>query len=125
MIDLSKGKAFTPLEAIEIDEAAPVVAALLIPDERIVSGFKTIRDIVVFTDKRVITVDVQGVRGKRRDFSSFPDSRVQAFSVGTAGQLDVGAELELWFSALGKITLGFKGRYDVAPLSQMVATYVL
>lgn len=125
MIDLSKGKAFALLEAIEIDEAAPAVAALLIPGERIVLGFKTIRDVIVFTDKRLITVDVQGIGGKRRDLSSFPYSRVQTFSVGTAGRLDVGAELELWFSPLGKITLGFKGRYDVAALCQIVAGYVL
>jgi hypothetical protein len=125
VIDLSKNNAFALLEPIAPDAVASDIAALLVPDERIVLCFRTIRDSIVFTDKRVITMDVQGFGGKRRDFSSFPYSRVQAFSVGTAKELNVGADLELWFSGLGKVSMSFKGRYDVVPLGQMISTYVL
>lgn len=125
MIDLSKSRAFAHLEPANTDDTAAVVAELLIPDERIVSCFKTLRDSIVFTDKRVITVDVQGFGGKRRDFSSFPYNRVQAFSVGTAKELNVGADLELWFSGLGKVSMSFTGKCDVVGLGKMISAYVL
>jgi hypothetical protein len=57
----------------------------------------------VFTDKRVIAVNAQGMTGKKVDYSSLPYSKVQAFSIESAGSLDRDAELELWFSGLGKV----------------------
>lgn len=101
------------------------VLEMLIPDERIEASFKTIRDSVVFTDRRVITVDVQGFNAKRRDYSSFPYNRVQAFSVGTAKELNVGADLELWFSGLGKVNFSFAGKFDVVQLGKLISTYVM
>ena len=101
------------------------VAPLLIQGEQIVACFKAVRDFVVFTDKRLIAVNVQGMTGKKRDFTSLPYSKVQAFSVETAGTFDLDAELDLWFSGLGKVRLEFKGNADIRALGQMIATYVL
>ncbi|TCM48747.1 PH (Pleckstrin Homology) domain-containing protein [Kribbella sp. VKM Ac-2568] len=52
-----------------------MVAPLLIPGEQLVSCFKAVRDFVVFTDKRVIAGNVQGITGKKRDFTSLPIAR--------------------------------------------------
>jgi Bacterial PH domain len=46
-----------------------MVAPLLIPNEQIAACFKAVRDFVVFTDKRLIAVNVQGMTGKQRDFT--------------------------------------------------------
>ena len=124
MIDFSNGSVFK-LSAIHPQEIGPAVAPLMIQGEQIVACFKAMRDFVVFTNKRVIAVNVQGMTGKKRDFTSLPYSKVQAFSIETAGTFDLDAELELWFSGLGKVKFDFTGRTDVAPLARMIAEYVL
>jgi len=83
------------------------------------------RDFVVFTDKRLIAVNVQGMTGKKRDFTSLPYSKIQAFSIETAGTFDLDSELDLWFSGLGKVRLEFKGQVDIRHLGQMIAAFVL
>jgi hypothetical protein len=101
------------------------VAPLIIDGEQIVASFKAVRDFVVFTDKRLIAVNVQGLTGKKRDFTSLPYSKVQAFSIETAGTFDLDAELDLWFSGLGKVRLEFKGKANITELGHMIATFVL
>ncbi|MFI0432072.1 MAG: PH domain-containing protein [Candidatus Nanopelagicales bacterium] len=70
-------------------------------------------------------MDVQGMAGKKKDFTSLPYAKVQAFSVETAGGVDRDSEMELWFSGIGRVKFEFKGRTDAAYLSRLVATYVL
>ena len=101
------------------------MAPLIIDGEQIVACFKAVRDFVVFTDKRLIAVSVQGITGKKRDFTSLPYSKIQAFSVESAGSFDLDAELDLWFSGLGEVRLEFKGSVDIRRLGHMIATYVL
>ncbi|MFI7431832.1 PH domain-containing protein [Micromonospora sp. NPDC049836] len=124
MIDFANGSVFK-LHPCNPADIAPAVAPLLIPGEQMVSCFKAVRDFVVFTDKRLIAVNVQGITGKKRDFTSLPYSKIQAFSIETAGTFDLDAELDLWFSGLGKVRLEFKGNSDIRQLGQMVASYVL
>ena len=124
MIDFSNGSVFK-LNPARLEDLGPLVAPLLIPEERLVSCFKAMRDFVVFTDKRLIAVNVQGITGKKRDFTSLPYSKIQAFSIETAGTFDLDAELDLWFSGLGKVRLEFKGSSDIRELGQLVARYVL
>ena len=83
------------------------------------------RDYIAFTSKRIIAVNVQGITGKKKDFTSLPYSKIQAFSVESAGSFDLDAELELWFSGLGKVKFEFKGKTDVASLNKLVAAHVL
>lgn len=124
MIDFSNGSVFklSPGESAAGHEA---VRGLLVPDEHVMHYFKAVRDSVVFTDKRIIAINVQGITGKKRDYSSLPFSRVQAFSVETAGSFDLDAELELWFSGLGKVRFEFKGEVDIRGIGQAIAGYVL
>jgi hypothetical protein len=124
MIDFANGSVFK-LSPCPPDDIAPAIAPLIIPDEQFIASFKAVRDFVVFTDKRLITVNVQGITGKKRDFTSLPYSKIQAFSVETAGTFDLDAELDLWFSGLGKVRLEFKGNADIRKLGQMIAGYVL
>ena len=53
---------------------------------------------IIFTQRRMITVDVQGFTGKKKDFRSFPYKNIQSFSVETAGTFDMDAELKIWVS---------------------------
>lgn len=124
MIDFANGSLFK-LNPCQPEEIVPAIAPLMLSGEQVVSSFKAVRDFVVFTDKRVIAVNVQGITGKKRDFTSLPYSKIQSFSVETAGRFDLDAELDLWFSGLGKVRLEFKGHVDIQQLSHMIASYVL
>jgi hypothetical protein len=124
MIDFQNGSVFK-LKPADASEIASDVAPVLLPDEEILAAFKAMRDYVVFTSKRVVAVNVQGMTGKKRDFSSLPYSKIQAFSVETAGTFDLDAELELWFSGLGKVRLEFKGAADITGIGRMIASKVL
>lgn len=124
MIDFTNGSVFK-LKQIDPAEIGEQIRPLLIPGEQMVAAFKAMRDYIVFTDKRLIAVNVQGLTGKKQDFTSLPYSKIQAWSVETAGSFDLDAELDLWFSGLGKVRLEFKGESDIRRLGQMVASYVL
>jgi hypothetical protein len=124
VIDFSNGSVFK-LNPCDPNEVVPQVAPFLIQGEHVIFTFKSVRDFVVFTDKRLIAANVQGITGSKTDFTSLPYSKIQAFSVETAGSLDRDTELDLWYSGLGKVRLEFKRNVDIRQLSQMIATYVL
>ncbi|GAA0189958.1 MULTISPECIES: PH domain-containing protein [Micrococcaceae] len=124
MIDFNNSSVFK-LSPSNMADLAPELTPLLVPGEELLATFKGVRDSVAFTNKRLIALNVQGITGKKRDYTSLPYSKVQAFSVETAGTLDLDAELDLWFSGLGKVRLEFKGKVDVRALSKLIASYVL
>jgi hypothetical protein len=124
MIDFSKNTVFK-LAPCRPQDIAPTVQPIIIQGEQITACFKAVRDFVVFTDKRLIAVNVQGVTGKKKDFTSLPYNRIQAFSIETAGTFDLDAELDLWFSGLGKVRLEFKGSADIRALGHLIASHVL
>lgn len=105
--------------------AANDVLPLLVSGEEIIGVYKALRDYVVFTSKRIIAVNVQGVTGKKKDFSSLPYSKIQAFSVETAGTLDLDSELELWFSGLGRVKFDFTGASDIIKIGQLIGKSIL
>ena len=104
---------------------APIITPMFVPGEEILSSFQTMRDGVVFTNKRIITINVQGITGKKKDFTSLPYSKIQAYSVETAGTLDWDSELELWFSSIGKVKLEFVSEANVAEICKMISMHVL
>ena len=81
------------------DEAEGVLRQILLENETIQQSYKGIRDLLVFTDKRIIKVDVQGVTGKKKEYSSIPYKSIQRFSIETAGSFDMDAELKLYGSS--------------------------
>ena len=124
MIDFENAD-FLKLRAVDYDRYARLVDELLCQDEDPVAAFQTVRDGVIFTTKRIIAINIQGVTGMRRDFTSLPYNRIQAFSIETSGLFDLDCELELWFSGLGKVRFEFSGNADAAGLSRLIANYAL
>ena len=98
---------------------------MFVVGEHIIGTFKGIHDGVIFTDKRIIAINVQVLTGKKKDFASLPYSKIQAFSVETAGVLDLDSELELWFSGLGKMRFEFSGRANITGICRMISEMVL
>lgn len=101
------------------------VGDLLVPEENVIGCYKAMRDYVVFTDMRVISVNVQGITGKKKDFTSMPYSKVSVFSVETAGMFDLDSELEMYFSGLGKVHFEFSGNCNIKAIGQAIAGHIL
>lgn len=124
MIDF-KNAEFLKLRQVSNDTGNQMLGPILIPGEIIVSSYQTVRDMVIFTTKRIVSVNVQGFTGKKRDFSTLPYSKIQAFSVETAGVFDLDCELELWFSGLGKVKFEFVGSINISEIARHIGEYVL
>ncbi len=124
MIDF-QNKAIIKLSKINADSVMKDIQPLLISSENVIGAYKSMRDYVVFTDKRIISVNVQGVTGKKKDFSSLPYSKIQVFSVETAGVLDMDSELEMYFSGLGKVKFEFSGASDIVKIGHLIAEFIL
>lgn len=101
------------------------VLPLLVKNEELMGVYRGLRDYVVFTNKRIISVNVQGLTGKKKDFTTLPYSKVQAFSIETAGVLDFDSELELWFSGLGKVRFEFTGESDIVLIGQLISQAIM
>ena len=103
MIDFQNGS-YVKLRKVGNGEIGKNLEALLLADESIIGVYKGIRDYVVFTDKRVIAANVQGLTGKKQDFTSLPYKKISVFSIETSGVFDLDSELELYFSGVGKVS---------------------
>lgn len=123
MIDFNNAS-YLKLRQVPVSHYENAVAALLLPGERLEAAYQSIRDGLVFTDLRIITINVQGVTGKKKDFTSLPYNRIQTFSVETAGVIDLDCELELWFSGLGRVKLEFTRDSDVSALCRLIGSHV-
>ena len=86
------------LKEIGIRDVRQEVPALLTQNEEIVSAFQTVRDQVIFTNKRIFVVNVQGITGKKTSYYSYPYSKIQYFGIETAGVLDIDSELIFAFA---------------------------
>ncbi|MEZ8188714.1 PH domain-containing protein [Vibrio sp. 1F279] len=84
--------------------------------------YKTVRDMLILTNKRIITIDVQGLRGKKAEFFILPYSKITAFSVETAGTFDLDAEFKLWASGLGEIEFLFGKGTDVKRIASLIGS---
>ena len=126
MIDFSKNSVFN-LKKIPIEQMNNNIPALLLEGERIIGVYKTIRDQVVFTDKRIITIDVQGITGKRQELFTLPYSKIQYFGVQTVGFAEIipDAELTLFFANNMKASFEFVGKCDILEIGKIISKYVL
>lgn len=126
MINFSNGATIN-LKPIEVREMNQNITRVLIQGEQVLCAFKTIRDQVVFTNKRIITVDVQGVTGKKQEISTLPYSRIQYFSIQTPGFAEFvpDSEMELYFSNGFVARFEFKGGTNIVALGQVISTYIL
>ena len=115
------------LKPISLNDVQNEVHGLLIDGEECVAAFQTIRDQLVFTNKRIISIDVQGITGKRKSFATMPYSKIQYFSIQTAGFLELipDSELFIMFSNGMKAKFEFKGNTDIGQIGRMISEYVL
>jgi hypothetical protein len=100
---------------------------LLIENELIEIGFKLIRDTFIFTNKRLILVDVQGLTGSKTEYKSISYKSISRFSVETAGTFELDAELKIWISSevQPSIKKQFSKAVNVYDVQKILASHVL
>lgn len=116
---------FFKLKRVDDKSYAQIISPLMVNGETIIATYQAIRDGIVFTNKRILAINVQGITGVKKDITSLPYSKIQSYSVETAGVLDFDSELELWFSGLGKVKFEFKSNCNVSQICNFISNYVL
>lgn len=124
MVDFTN-KTLIKLKGISDEEGRKVVQDILLPTESVFSAFSSMRDKLIFTDKRIISVNVQGITGKKVDYTSIPYSKIQAYSIETSGVLDFDAELDITISGLGTVRFELSGSSDIRNICLKISEYIL
>ena len=114
--------------ASKIDIAAiqQEFAQVLAPGEVLEHAYKLIRDLIVFTDKRLVLVDKQGLTGSKLEYYSIPYRSITHFSVETAGSFDLDAELNIWIAGrAAPVHKTFNKKLSIYEVQSVLASYVL
>ena len=100
---------------------------VLLDNEQVEMAFSLVRDLIVFTEYRLILVDKQGVTGKKVSYKSIPYRSISRFTVETSGHFDLDAELKIWISSATEPAeiLQFKSDKSVIAIQKALATAVL
>ena len=99
---------------------------ILTPEVRVEHAYQLIRDYFVFTDKRLVLVDKQGLTGSKVEYHSIPYKSITHFSVETAGTFDLDAELKIWISSMPvPIQKQFNKKLSIYEVQSVLAKYVL
>ncbi|MFO7826752.1 MAG: PH domain-containing protein [Cyclobacterium sp.] len=100
---------------------------ILTAEEQIETGFKLFRDTFIFTNKRLVLVDKQGLTGRKSEYLSLPYKSISRFSIETAGTFDLDAELKIWISSDSQPTVSkkFNKSVDVYEVQKLLAGFVL
>jgi hypothetical protein len=102
------------------------LAPVLIEGEVVEQAFKVIRDLFVFTNKRLVLVDKQGLSGKKVEYHSIPYQSIRHFAVETAGRFDRDAELKIWLAGVNyPVEKELKKGTDVVGVQKTLARHVL
>ena len=125
MISFTNNSQMYKMKEVAVNSFDDVVGLFYIDGEETIACYQALRDFMIFTNKRMIVVDVQGFTGKKKDFSSFPYSKIQAFSVKTAGMLDIDTDVDIVFAGLGTVHLEFTTNTNVAKLLRLIGGFTL
>jgi hypothetical protein len=100
--------------------------AVLAADEHIERAYQLIQDLFIFTNKRLLLVDKQGLTGNKVEYHSLPYKNITHFSVETAGHFDLDTELKiLWISGSPiPIQKQFNKKLNIYEVQSVLAGYV-
>ena len=111
---------------VKMEDVQNELSQLLAKGEKIEKAYKLIRDLFVFTDKRLLLVDKQGITGKKVEYHSIPYKSIIHFSIETAVHFDLDAELKIWLSGTPMpIQKQFNKSLNIYELQSVLATYIL
>lgn len=115
------------LKPINVMRIMGEVNGLLIEDEQVLYAFESVRDQVLFTNRRIIVIDVQGITGQRKSYSTLPYNKVQYFSVQTHGFAEVVPDCELFVMFANGFTARFEfnGNTNIGQICKLISACIL
>ena len=110
----------------DVDDVKKDYGKLLGKNEQVIQAYKWVRDLLIFTDYRLILVDIQGATGKKVDYHSIPYKSIRHFAVESTGHFDLEAELKIWVAGLGAdpLVYTFSNDADVYRVQALLAECV-
>lgn len=116
---------FSVTEEVDNENGKELYYQYLVPDEKIIYSFKHTRDRVIFTDRKLITIDIQGFTGSKKEVRIFPYSKITSFSVETAGTFDYDSDFKIWASGIGVFQIKFGPQIDINMIGTFFSTKIL
>lgn len=112
---------------VENDKLLQDYSRLLLDDEEIEIGFKLIRDTFIFTNKRIILVDKQGVTGSKVEYKTILYKAISKFSVESAGTFELDAELKIWISSEQEpsVSKRFDKKVNIYQVQKILAAHLV
>ncbi|AEJ23085.1 PH domain-containing protein [Weissella koreensis] len=112
---------------VSIKSVRSEIAPLLIPNEGIEHAFKLVRDMLIFTNKRLIVVNKQGITASKVEYKSIIYRSISKFSTETSGHFDLDGEVKIWISGQAEPSeiLTFKKGGDLKDVQRLLAVNVL
>jgi PH (Pleckstrin Homology) domain-containing protein len=111
---------------ISVDDIDEKFAQVLAPAEQVEHAYQLIRDYFVFTNRRLVVVNKQGITGSKAEYHSLPYRSITHFSIETAGHLDLDAELKIWLSGSATpFAWKFNKKLSIYEVQSVLASYVL
>ena len=110
----------------DIEDVKKDYGKLLGRNEDVLQAYQWVRDLLIFTDFRLILVDIQGATGKKVDYHSIPYKSIRHFAVESTGHFDLEAELKIWVAGLGAepLVYTFSKDTDVYKVQALLAECV-
>ncbi len=111
---------------VDVDKIIKDYETIFFEGESVECAFILVRDVYIFTTKRLILVDKQGITGRKVEYLSIPYKSITRFSVETAGHFDLDAELKIWISSATEPTLKktFNKSANIYQVQKILAQYV-
>jgi hypothetical protein len=109
----------------DVEDVERDLEAILAEDEQVERAFRLVRDLLIFTNRRFILVDRQGMTGRKTSYDSIPYRAITHFAVETAGHFDLEAELKIWISGTAEpIQRTFTRGQSILEVQKALASYV-
>jgi len=111
---------------VDTEQLESTITPLLVEGEQVQHAYRLLRDLIVFTDKRLILVDKQGVTGKKQEILTIPYGSITKFSKENAGRLDRDAEIKVWVRGEGTpLEFQFRKGADLDGIYKVLSAYIL
>jgi hypothetical protein len=115
---------FSVVDKVDPTDGQELFDNLLADDEEILLSYKHRRDRVIFTDRKIIAIDIQGLTGKKKEFRVFPYTKITSFAVETAGTFDLDSDFRIWVSGVGVFEVKFGSSINIKEIGALLSDKV-
>lgn len=115
---------FSVSTKVNAEDGKELFEVFLGEDEQILLSYKAVRDRLIFTNKKIITYNAQGLTGTKKEFRFFPYTKLSSYSVETAGVWDFDSDMKIWCSGVGCFSVKFGAKLDIHEIGALLSEKV-